>query len=110
MYQIQTTTAESDIAKVLASPKFSPGRIVATPDALSAMEESNCNPLSLLGRHLSGDWGLVPTEDAQMNDQALKTGSRLLSSYLIAPGPVIWLITDQMPAGNVTTFLLPSNY
>ena len=110
MYQIQTTTADSDIAKVLAGPKFSPGQIVATPDALAAMEESNCNPLSLLGRHLSGDWGVVPAEDAQMNDQALKTGSRLLSSYLIAPGTVIWLITDQMPAGNVTTFLLPANY
>jgi len=42
MYQIQTATADSDIAKALAGPKFSPGQIVATPDALAAMEENNC--------------------------------------------------------------------
>lgn len=110
MYQIQTITADSDIAKALVSPKFSPGQIVATPDALAVMEENRCQPLSLLVRHLSGDWGVVSAEDAQMNDQALMTGSRLLSSYLIAPETAVWLITDQMPEGNVTTFLLPSNY
>ena len=94
MYQIQTTTADSDIAKALASPKFSPGQIVATPAALAAMEENQCPPLSLLARHLAGDWGLVPIEDAQLNDQAVKTGGRLLSSYLIGPEVRIWLICD----------------
>jgi len=110
MYQIQTTTVDSGIAKALADPKFSPGQIVATPDALAAMEENSCNPLTLLARHLSGDWGEVPKEDAHMNDQALKTGCRLLSSYLIAPGTVVWLITDQISTGNLTTFLLPACY
>ncbi len=101
MYQIQTTTADSDIAKALACPKFSPGQIVATPAALAAMEEHQCQPLSLLARHLAGDWGLVPVEDAQLNDQAVKTGGRLLSSYLIGPEVRIWLITDQCETGNV---------
>ena len=110
MYQIQTATAESDIAKALTSPKFSPGQIVATPGALAVMEEHQCQPLSLLVRHLSGDWGVVPTEDAEMNDLALKTGGRLLSSYLIGPEVRIWLITDQCETGNISTYLLPSDY
>ncbi len=110
MYQIQTATADSDIAKVLASPKFSPGQIVSTPGALAAMEEQRCPPLSLLVRHLSGDWGTVPAEDAQLNDQAVKTGGRLLSSYLIGPEVRIWLITDQCETGNISTYLLPSEY
>jgi len=110
MHQIQTITADSDIAKALISPKFSPGQIVATPDALAAMEENQCQPLTLLARHLAGDWGVLPAEDAQLNDEALKSDGRLLSSYLIAPETAVWLITDQMPEGNVTTFLLPSNY
>lgn len=110
MYQIQTTTTDSDIAKTLASPKFSPGQIVATPGALAAMEEHRCPPLSLLARHLSGDWGVIPVEDAQLNDKALSSGGRLLSSYLIGPEVRIWLITDQCEAGNISTYLLPSEY
>ncbi len=110
MYQIQTTTADSDIAKALGSPKFSPGQIVATPGALTAMEEQQCQPLTLLARHLAGDWGVLPVEDTQLNDQALKTGGRLLSSYLIGPEVRIWLITDQCETGNISTYLLPSEY
>lgn len=111
MYQIQTTTADSDIAKVLASPKFSPGQIVATPAALAAMEEHQCQPLTLLARHLSGnDWGELDASDAKANVAALIYGGRLLSSYTIAPECRIWLITDQMPSGNVTTYLLPTDY
>jgi len=110
MYQIQTTTADSDIAKTLACPKFSPGQIVATPGALAAMEEHQCQPLTLLARHLAGDWGVLPAEDAQLNDLALKTGGRLFSSYPIAPEVRIWLITDQCETGNISTYLLPSDY
>lgn len=108
MYQIQITTAESDIAKVLASPKFSSGQIVATPAALAAMEEHQCQPLTLLARHLVGDWGVLPAEDAQLNDAALKSDGRLLSSYLLGGDTRIWVITEW--DRSVTTFLLPSEY
>lgn len=108
MYQIQTTTADSDIAKVLAGPKFSPGQIVATPGALAAMEEHQCQPLTLLARHLAGDWGVLPAEDAQLNDEALKSDGRLLSSYPLGSDTRIWVITEW--DRSVTTFLLPSEY
>lgn len=54
--------------------------------------------------------------------QALSTGSRILSSYEIAPGVAIWIITDAESqidsAGNVlrpprrlsTTILRPEDY
>lgn len=108
MYQIQTTTADSDIAKVLLSPKFSPGQIVATPGALAAMEEHQCQPLTLLARHLAGNWGVLPAEDVQLNDEALKTDGRLLSSYALGGDTRIWVITEW--DRSVTTFLLPSEY
>lgn len=108
MYQIQTTTAGSRIAKTLACPKFSPGQIVATPGALAAMEEHQCQPLTLLARHLAGDWGVLPAEDAQLNDEALKSDGRLLSSYPLGGDTRIWVITEW--DRSVTTFLLPSEY
>lgn len=108
MYQIQTTTADSGIAKTLACPKFSPGQIVATPGALAAMEEHQCQPLTLLARHIAGDWGVLPAEDAQLNDEALKSEGRLLSSYPLGGDTRIWVITEWDRL--VTTFLLPSEY
>lgn len=108
MYQIQTTSADSDIAKALASPKFSPGQIAATPGALAAMEEYQCQPLTLLARHLAGDWGVLPAEDAQLNEEALKSDGRLLSSYPLGGDTRIWVITEWDRSG--TTFLLPSEY
>ena len=90
------------------TPRFSARQIVATPGALAAMQAHGCLPLDLLRRHLSGDWGTVPREDAQMNEQALKYGDRLLSSYRIAPSVVIWLITEADRSSS--TYLLPSEY
>ena len=108
MYQIQTTTADSDFAKALAQCKFNPGQIVATPGALAAMEEHVCTPLTLLARHLSGDWGVLPEDDARLNDTALESGGRLLSCYLLGNYTRLWLITEQ--DRSATTFLLPDEY
>lgn len=88
--------------------KFSPGQVVCTRGALAAMQEYEISPSSLLRRHISGDWGNVPVEDAQLNDLSLKTDGRLLSSYDIAQGVRIWLITEW--DRSVTTYLLPSEY
>ena len=91
--------------------KFSPGQIVSTPGALAAMQEHGISPYSLLRRHLSGDWGNVPAEDAELNDQSLGVGEqagRILSSYDIATGVRVWIITEW--DRSVTTFLLPSEY
>ena len=108
MYQILTTDADGQIASIIAQPKFSPGQIVATPAALATMEDHQCSPLTLLARHLSGDWGGVPIEDAQLNDQALQSEGRVLSSYPLGSNTRIWVITEW--DRSMTTFLLPEEY
>ncbi len=105
------------IMKEDTSYKFTPGQVVATRGALAAMQEHRISPDSLLRRHLSGDWGTVPVEDAQLNDLSLGVGvqagnaiptGRLLSSYDIAAGVRVWIITEWDRSS--TTFLLPSEY
>ena len=108
MYQTLTHDPDSPSAQVLREPKFTPGQVVATPGVLAALEDCHCTPIELLTRHLSGDWGSVPVEDAQSNDLALQSGGRLLSSYPIGPNTRIWVITEA--DRSVTTFLLPSEY
>lgn len=90
------------------TPKFSPGQIVATPGALAALASHGCTAAALISRHMSCDWGSVPPEDAQANEQALASGNRLLSAYLIGPKVRVWIITEA--DRSVTTLLLPSEY
>lgn len=108
MYQLINADADDPAIVPILQPKFPPGRIVATPGTLAAMEAQHCTPLSLLARHLAGDWGAVPVEDARLNDEALESGGRLLSSYAIGPDTRIWIITEW--DRSVTTLLLPSEY
>jgi hypothetical protein len=99
-----TTNASASHSEIL----FKPGRVVATPGAMEAMEKNNILSLDLLSRHLCGDWGVVPREDAKANRDALKYGSRLLSSYTLTDGSRIWLITEADRSS--TTLLLPEEY
>jgi len=87
---------------------FSLGSVVATPNALGLLEQHSIAPLSLLKRHAAGDWGDVAADDARANQDALKFGCRLLSSYRIATDARIWIITEA--DRSVTTLLLPSDY
>lgn len=90
------------------APLFSLGKVVSTPGALAAMRAASISPLSLLRRHLTGDWGDLDSHDKQLNDQAIKDGSRIFSAYDIGDGERIWLTTEA--DRSVTTFLLPSEY
>lgn len=105
-----------------AFPCFNPGQIVATPGALALLSEHDVSPNTLLHRHLAADWGSVCSADAARNDEALRDGSRILSSYLIAPGVSVWIITDAetdidedgrtlaQPTRLCTTILRPQDY
>ena len=62
---------------------FSLGQVVATPAALSLLEEHNRTPAELLSRHHAGDWGDLCQEDKDANDAAVKNGDRILSAYMI---------------------------
>ncbi len=74
--------------------KFELGQVVATPGALEALAKAGQTPHELLRRHVSGDWGDVCPEDAALNDEALKDGSRLLSAYVLKTSEKLWVITE----------------
>ena len=95
--------------------RFKPGRVLATPGALEALERSRQSLWIFLSRHLAGDWGVVDDEDKAANEEALKDGSRLLSAYLLDDGEKtkVWVITEaEDDHGNreATTALLPDEY
>lgn len=107
-------TAPAGVAGVapLRAPLFELGRVVATPGALALLAEHGVEPLALLQRHVSGDWGTVSEADARANDEAVHGGTRLLSSYPLMGNPagdkIIWLITEADRSS--TTLLKPSEY
>ena len=95
----------------MTSARFSLGQIVATPGALEALQNASQSPAEFLSRHAACDWGDVDQEDKQANDDALKTGARLLSAYRLADDSKIWVITeaaDEHGRREATTLLLPS--
>jgi hypothetical protein len=95
------------------TPLFKPGKVVATPGALEALEQAGQSVWAFLARHLAGDWGVVNAGDKAANDESLKDGSRLLSAYSLSTGKKIWLLTEaEDDNGNraATTALLPDEY
>lgn len=74
--------------------KFKLGRLVSTPGALEALQESGENPWQFVVRHVAGDYGELDEEDKRLNDQAVRDGSRILSAYLTAKGVKLYLITE----------------
>ena len=75
-------------------PRFSLGRIVATPGALAALEESGESASTFIRRHHCGDWGEVCPEDATSNEEALANGERVFSVYHTATKEKLYLITE----------------
>jgi hypothetical protein len=102
--------------------RFVPGRIVITPGAKQALEENRdtaevsaegnahnaTDILTYLIRHLTGDWGKVEATDRQANEDALKTGARILSAYSLPDGQTLWLLTEA--DRSATTAMLPDEY
>ena len=59
------------------------------------------------------DWGEVSQNDWQLNDLALKDGSRIISAYKTLKGAKIWIITEATDDDGIraaTTLLLPEEY
>lgn len=95
------------------NPKFSLGLTLITPGAQREMAATGESPWAFFARHVRGDWGIVDAEDAALNDEALKDGSRLLSAYRLKDGTKIWIITeaaDDNGKREATTILLPEEY
>lgn len=125
----QTDTAQTKplVTIITNAVKFQLGQCVATPGALALLEETGFSSAFLLNRHLHGDWGDVCKEDAELNELALKDGSRIMSVYrLVSPEklkatphskrselPSAWVITDAADDDGIrrcTTILRPEDY
>jgi hypothetical protein len=101
------------VERTIMNPKFQPGQVVATPDALEALAQSGQEITFFLQKHLSGDWGDLDTEDRAANEQALVDGSRILSAHTTLKGVRLWLITEAEGDDGTrasTCVLLPENY
>lgn len=86
--------------------KFSLGRVVATPHVLEMVPQAEIT--AALNRHLKGDWGVMPEEDRDANELALKGGDRIFSAYHSRTGIKFWIITEW--DRSATTILLPEEY
>ncbi len=85
------------------------GRVLATPGALRALSDAGEDPMRLLARHATGDWGELDAQDRRENRRSLKHGWRVLSSYPVGEsGQKVWVITEA--DRSVTTILLPEEY
>ena len=89
-------------------PLFPLGRVVATPGALAALEAAGELPHGYLARHVRGDWGDIPEEDARENELSLREGFRILSAYRTRLGTRLWVITEADRSS--TCLLLPEEY
>ena len=103
-----TMSLSTSTPRPTSGPLFPLGRLVATPHALQVLETHHVDPLSLLQRHVSGDWGDLDPVDRQTNHDALQDGDRLFSSYHLTPEVRVWVITEA--DRSVTTLLMPEDY
>lgn len=91
-------------------PRFNPGQVVLTVGVFALLKSNVFDLMDVtdcLFRHIGGDWGNVPAEDARENELAVEHGLRILSSYELNEVR-IWIITEW--DRSVTTILLPEEY
>lgn len=84
---------------------------MATPGAKDALDAVGSTGMEYVRRHMAGDWGEVPPEDARSNDFAATHPDRMLmilSAYTLPDSTTIWIITDG--DRHHTTLLLPDEY
>jgi len=98
---------ESFTERIMMS-KFAFGHVVHTPAAVSLLAKHAVNMAALLKRHGNGDWGDLGDDDKKENDFAVSSGDQILSSYEVAAGSKVWIVTEG--DRSVTTVLLPSDY
>lgn len=84
---------------------FELGQTVATPAAVEALGE---NIISLVTRHVTGDFGDLCEEDIKLNNEAIANkNDSILSAYNVN-GEKFYVITEW--DRSVTTVLLTSEY
>ena len=82
-------------------PLFHPGRILVTPVALNALRANGIPVISVMLKHIAGDWGIVSEEDWQQNDLSTIAGLRLLSIYRLPDDTRIVVVTEWDRSGTI---------
>ena len=126
--QTDTAQAKPPVTIITNAAKLQQlGQCVATPGALALLEKTGFSAAFLINRHIHGDWGDVCNEDAELNEMALKDGSRIMSVYRLVPAeklkatprskrselPTAWVISDAADDDGIrrcTTVLRPEDY
>lgn len=79
---------------------FHPGDVLATADALRAMEFNEVTPQLLLGRHVSGDWGELPARERRRNElRTLMEDGHIVSRFRLSDGEIV-LVTTNLNAAD----------
>ena len=86
------------------SPPFDLGQVVATADAALALARAKTQPEELLDRHRSADLGEVDDARTKANLDAIRSGGRVCSAYLMPTGEVVLAVTEK----GSTTLLTPA--
>lgn len=71
-------------------PKFEAGKVILKEDAALVLANSGQDAAFFLAKHAAGDWG---DEDPARNEQALRDGHMLLSSYRTLWGQQLFVVT-----------------
>lgn len=73
---------------------FEPRRVLLLPEAAAALKESGEDPHAFLGRHVTGDWGELGSEEIAANFLALAGGGELFSRYQTLRGRQLVIATE----------------
>lgn len=97
----------------MASKRYTPslfdsGRIVITAGVSDLVLRGALNPLIFLQHHLTGNWGDISEQAANVNDAAINNSQRLLSSYTVNSDVTLLVVTAA--DRSTTTLLLPREY
>ncbi len=87
------------------SGRFELGQTLITSGANRCIHPMEARLLLL--RHHSGDWGLLCGEDMLANEDAIRSGDRIISKYRVK-GRWFYVITEA--DRSVTTILLREEY
>lgn len=94
------------VKQTTLDPVFISGHLGITRNAHEVLSKPDIT--TALKKHLSCDWGEVCDTDWKLNDEALKSGSRIISAYTGENGIKFWIITEA--DRSATTILLPEDY
>jgi hypothetical protein len=75
-------------------PLFHPGKLLVSYAALAALRTNGVPVVSVVLRHIAGDWGIVSEDDKRQNDLSIATGLRLVSVYRLPDQSRILVITE----------------